>query len=275
MRIGGPVPAPLQTPDAWVEAHHARGYRAAYCPIVEDVSLLADYVTAARDADIVIAEVGAWSNPLSPDEGTRAKALTLCKERLALADAAGARCCVNIAGSRSADSWFGPHADNLSEDTFDMIVASVREIIDAVKPTRTFYTLETMQWIFPDSVETYLRLIKAIDRARFGVHFDAVNLITSPRVYFNNGALIDAFLRALGPSIKSCHAKDVLLEPKLGLIMSEVIPGRGALDYPALLRGLSALDPDMPLMLEHLSSDAEYATAAQHLRTVAASHNLA
>ena len=35
---------------------------------------------AARAADIVIAEVGAWSNPLSPDDETRAEALEKCKK---------------------------------------------------------------------------------------------------------------------------------------------------------------------------------------------------
>ena len=70
---------------------------------------MAAYVRAAREADIVIAEVGAWSNPISPDEGTRQQAIRHCQEQLALADRVGARCCVNIAGSRSPD-WAGPDA---------------------------------------------------------------------------------------------------------------------------------------------------------------------
>ena len=37
----------------------------------------------------MIAEIGAWSNPISPDERTRAAALELCKRRLALADRVG------------------------------------------------------------------------------------------------------------------------------------------------------------------------------------------
>jgi hypothetical protein len=31
-----------------------------------------------------------------------------------------------------------------------MVVAVVRDIMDAVKPTRAFYTLETMPWMYPD-----------------------------------------------------------------------------------------------------------------------------
>ncbi|CAM4444877.1 sugar phosphate isomerase/epimerase [Paenibacillus tarimensis] len=47
----------------------------------------------------MISEVGAWSNPISPDEGARRKALDFCKQQLALAEEIGARCCVNIAGA--------------------------------------------------------------------------------------------------------------------------------------------------------------------------------
>ena len=73
-----------------------------------------------------------------------------------MADEIGARCCVNIAGSRGA-KWDGPHPADLTPETFDLIVQSVREIIDAVKPTRAFYTLETMPWMYPDSADSYLR----------------------------------------------------------------------------------------------------------------------
>ena len=52
------------------------------------------------------------------------------------------------------------------------VETTVREIIDAVRPTRAFYTLEPMPWAYPDSVDSYLRLIAAIDRRAFGVHLD-------------------------------------------------------------------------------------------------------
>ncbi len=152
MRLGGPIFEEASNPDQWVAAVRRAGYTAAFCPVDRGASddVIAAYAKAAESADIVIAEVGAWSNPLSPDPGTRKAAMALCKESLALADRIGARCCVNISGSRG-EQWDGPHPDNLTEDTFEMIVETVREIIDAVQPTRTFYTLETMPWMYPDS----------------------------------------------------------------------------------------------------------------------------
>jgi hypothetical protein len=44
--------------------------------------------------------------------------------------------------------------------------------------------------MYPDSVENCERLIKAIDRDRFAVHYDPVSLVNSPSRYFGNAALI-------------------------------------------------------------------------------------
>ena len=271
MRLGGPVFQDYDTPDEWIAAVRALGYRAAYCPVDPDTpdDRVRAYASAARDNDVVIAEVGAWSNPLSRDDAARAGALATCKRALALADAVGARCCVNIAGSRG-EKWDGPCADDLTQETFDMIVETVRELVDDVRPGRTFYTLETMPWMYPDSASSYLALLKAIDRPAFGVHFDPVNLICSPRHCFENGGIIRDFVAKLGGHIKSCHAKDIVLRDQLTVHLDEVRPGCGQLDYRTLLGELAALPGDIPVMLEHLPNAEEYPAAAEHLRALAA-----
>ena len=269
LRLGGPTFEKYRDPDGWIQAVKKLGYRAAYCPVGADASddVVKAYAAAAKKADIVIAEVGAWSNPISPDDNTRRAALAKCRSHLALADRIGARCCVNISGSRG-ERWDGPSEKNLTEETFDMIVETMRGIIDDVKPTRTYFTLETMPWAYPDSPDSYLRLLGAINRKRFAAHLDPVNLVCSPQRYFANADLIRECFEKLGPYIKSCHAKDILLQPKLTTHLDEVRPGLGGLDYAVFLRELSKI-PDTPLMLEHLPNAEEYRLAAEHIRGVA------
>lgn len=273
MRLGGPTFGPTDTPEQWIAALKKNGYKAAYCPGIlqrkpANETLEQAFVAAARANDIVIAEVGAWSNPISPDPAQADKAIALCQERLALADRIGARCCVNIAGARGK-KWDGPDPANISPDTFDLIVQTTRKIIDAVKPTRTFYTLETMPWIFPDSPDSYLDLFKAIDRKAFAVHFDPVNLVNSPRRYFETHKLIREFVSKLGPHIRSCHAKDIILRETLTTHLDECRPGTGGLDYATFLQQLATLPPDTPLMVEHLPNEQEYKLAVEHIRKVA------
>lgn len=271
MRLGAKLFGTVDSPEEWVAAVQAKGYRAAYCPLAPGAptATIAAFRRAAEQADIVIAEVGAWSNPLAQDPAERAAAHAKCVAALALADEIGAACCVNIAGSRGT-RWAAPHRDNLSNETFDLIVQSVRRIIDEVQPTRTVYALETMPWVFPDSVASYARLIKAIDRRAFGVHCDPVNLINSPARYFANDRLIKEFVAELGPHIRSVHVKDILLHDKLTVHLDEVRPGQGGLALDVLLRSLDGLGDDLPIMLEHLPNEAEYDAAAAHVRRVAA-----
>jgi len=69
--------------------------------------------------------------------------------------------------------------------------------------------------------------------------------------------------------IKSCHAKDIILRDNLTTHLDETRPGTGGLDYRAFLRELDTLDRNVPLMLEHLPKEEEYALAAAHIRSVA------
>jgi sugar phosphate isomerase/epimerase len=257
VRLGGPVFGQFDNPDAWVQAVRKLGYSAAYCPIGPDAAddLVKAYAKAAKEANIVI------------DEKTRNEALAKCRSHLALADRIAANCCVNITGSRGSQ-WDGPSPENFTKETFEIIVQTTRTIIDDVKPTRTYFTLETMPWAYPDSPDSYLQLLKAIDRKRFAVHLDPVNIVCSPQRYFATGRLIRECFEKLGPYIKSCHAKDIILSNRLTTHLDEIRPGLGGLDYEAFLTELSRL-PDMPLMLEHLSGAEEYRLAAEHIRSVA------
>ena len=271
MRLGAPIFGEANEPEQWAQLVVRHRYRAAYCPVdhkADDATVRA-YAEAAQRHDLVIAEVGAWSNPLSKDEETRQKAIALCQAQLNLAERIGARCCVNITGSRGAQ-WDGPNPENLTPDTFALIVETTREIIDAVKPTRTFFTLETMPYLYPDSPQSYLNLLEAIDRPACAVHLDPVNLINCPERYFHNADFLRECFTLLGSRIRSVHAKDVQMESRLLVHINEVRPGLGTLDYGTFLREMDKLDPDTPLMLEHLPNADEYILASDYVRLVAA-----
>jgi sugar phosphate isomerase/epimerase len=277
MRLVTDLPK-FDDPDLWIAALKEQGLTAAHVPLAPeaDDKKVAAFIKAASDNGILFAEVGAWgANPIDPDPEKARNSISFCQRHLDLAERIGARCCVNVSGSRDPWSWAGPHPDNFKRDVFDAIVQSVRAIIDAVKPKRTFYTLETMPWIFPSTPGEYLDLIKAIDRPQFAVHLDPVNMVTSPAVCFHNSDLIRESFAKLGPYIKSCHAKDIILRGDLTVHLDECRPGTGTLDYPLFLRELSKLDPDTTICLEHLPNAGEYALAAKHVRSVAKENNLA
>ena len=98
--------------------------------------------------DLLIAEVGAWSQPVAktpPSASCAAK----CKGQLRLAEELGARCCVSIARAFAGSRWDGFTA-NYTPEAFEATVAPSRHL-DAVRPTRTAYCMEAMQWMIPDT----------------------------------------------------------------------------------------------------------------------------
>ena len=269
IRLGGPVFIRSYDPRDLAQEHRRLGYSSGLCPSAKaaEYDRVRDIVAAFAAEKIMIAEVGAWTNMLDPDTGKRRDNLASVVDRLELAEAVGARCCVNIAGTYK--SGRGPHPDDLSQKYFDATVENCRHVIDAVKPKRTKFTIEMMAWCLPDGPDSYLKLIKAVDREALGVHFDPFNGINSAERYYHNAEFITECVRKLGPMIVSCHAKDLNLTSESNIHLQEVVPGRGQVSYATYLRELAALGREIPLILEHLQSEEEYEEGAAYVRKIA------
>jgi sugar phosphate isomerase/epimerase len=271
IRLGGPIFVKSDDPGVLAREHRRLGYSAAYCPdmaTLADAKLLDEIKRAYAAENVLIAEVGAWKNLLDPDPVKRRENLDYVTQRCALADAVGALCCVDIAGSFNPSSWYGPDPGNLSREFFDATVENCRHILDAVKPTRTRFTIEMMGWNLPDGPDAYLELIRAVDRKAFAVHLDVCNGINCPQRFYHNTDFIRECFRKLGPFIISCHAKDLRWDIEMNLHFEEVVPGRGQVDYRAYLGELALLGRDVPLMLEHLKTAEEYDEGRSYIREV-------
>ncbi|MCJ7738633.1 MAG: sugar phosphate isomerase/epimerase [Anaerolineae bacterium] len=270
MRLGVGLHFATDDPEEIARGYVAAGYSAAVCPAVtlgQTERVRAIQAAFARN-DVMLAEIGAWNNMLDPDLARRRANIEANIDKLALADEIGVLCCVNIAGSFNVERWDGPHPENLSEEAFELTVQNVRTIVDTVKPRRAKYSLETMPWVIPDSADSYLRLVKAIDRSAFAVHLDPVNIVNSPKRYYHNADLLRECFEKLGPWIISCHAKDIVLRDDLTVHLDEMRPGLGGLDYRVFLRELNRLPGDIPLMLEHLPQE-EYPPAREYVLSIA------
>lgn len=267
IRLGGyGLPVGGDDPFALARAHRDFGYAAAYVPVSllgADAKTLAEWEKAFSDQDVTLAEVGIWRNLIDPDPMRRKAELDYAAQCLALADTVGARCAVSFIGSFAPGTRHGLDARNLGPQALEAAVETARHLIDTVKPKRAKFALEMMQATIPDSADSYLELIRAVDRPQFAAHLDPVNLVMTPRAYFNTGALIRECFQKLGQWIVSCHAKDISLSEAAALHLDEVQIGEGNLDYRTYLTELSRL-PDVPLMLEHLKPE-EYAVGRDRI----------
>lgn len=273
IRFGGPLfGVDMKDPDAVAAACKKLGYGAIYCPDLnpDDEKACIEYGQAIAARGLMIAEAGVWIRLVGPHPDETKANVEKAIRRMRVAELTGARCCVDIVGSFHPESWHGAHPSNVRKEAFDAAVVIARTILDAVKPQHAKFTFEMMQWTLPDSANSYLELIRAVDRKAFGVHLDPVNLINSPRRFYDTGAVIRECVEKLGPHIAACHAKDVALDPNNAIVhLSETRIGTGNLDYTTYLECLDSLGRDVPLMLEHLGTAEEYEQAAAEVRRVA------
>lgn len=254
MRLGGPVFKPTKEVKELVEVHQSLGYSAAYCQYIEDPYHREEYKSAFKEADIVLAELGAYCLNISDQDFTRQESnIQEIIKRLQQAEEMEARCCVMHGGSYNNKGCVYGHPKNFSEENIEHNVRVIQRIIDEVQPKKTKLVLETESYVLPDSPDLYLRIVGEVNRPSFAVHLDPINLMVSPRRVYYSGDLIRECFEKLGPYIVSCHAKDTNLIEHATVQISETYVGNGTFDYDVYLSELSKLDPDTPLMIEHLS----------------------
>jgi len=274
MRLGGTIVGPWDSPEQWEQLLVQSRFRAVTAPFNcrtprDEVRA---YMEIARRRDVTVAENGVWKNPFDPDPEAAAEALAYARGQLALADELGIACCVNIVGTASRAGWDAADRSNFTPGTYARVVDSIRGIIDSVRPKRAFYCIEPMPWMVPDSPDAYLQLLRDVDRPQFGAHMDFVNMINCPRRFLDAENFVEECFSKLAAHIRSTHIKDIRMPPtRLTTVLEEVSPGEGALDYAEVLRTMARwLPPEAPVLLEHMTTDAEYRAAYDYVAAKAA-----
>ncbi|MBP1584237.1 MAG: sugar phosphate isomerase/epimerase [Lachnospiraceae bacterium] len=269
MRLGTSSPLAHTSPEEWAENQVKLGCSSVVFPVQSNESeeKIIAYKDAAEKAGLMIAEVGIWRNALAADPDERKANMDYCIAQLRLADFLGARCCVNVAGS-FGPVWDGGYRENFTKDAWNKTVSMVQEIIDTADVHNTFFTLEPMPWMIPTSPREYLDLIDAVDRDRFAVHMDIINMTSSAERYFHPEEFVDECAELLGNRIRSCHIKDIHYDPRYTIRLEECAPGEGEFPLKYYVEKMNEIDNDMPIILEHLNSDEEYIRYMNYLKKI-------
>ncbi len=268
MYLGTSSPLAHTSPEDWAAKHKALGLKTVNFPVncTEGEEKIMAYKKAADEAGLTIAEVGVWRNTLAADPTERQQWIDYAVGQLKMADRIGARCCVNVVGTPFGPRWDGGYRENFSEEAWTMAVKMIQEIIDRAEPTRTKFSIESMPWMIPSSPDEYVRLMEAVNREAFGAHLDVVNMITSPERYFFNDRFLEECFTKLKGKICSCHLKDINLKEEYTFQLEECACGQGTLDIELYAKLASAEDPEMPMIIEHLTTDEEYIQSVEYVR---------
>lgn len=267
MRFGISSALKHDSPDEWAKRQVELGCKCVVFPLscLDPEEKIIAYRDAAIKHDLKIAEVGIWRNALASDPDERKKNMDYSIGQLRLADFLKARCAVNVAGA-FGPVWDGHYKENFSKKAWEETVKMVQTIIDTADVKDTFFTLEPMPWMIPTGPKEYVKLMEMVDRDRFAVHMDIINMTNSADRYFNAEEFVDEVAETLGNKIRSCHIKDVHLAEEYTLRLIECAPGCGEYPIRHYVQKMIAIDPDMPMILEHLNTDEEYIKYANYLK---------
>ena len=116
MRLGIASALSHNSPQQWAEQLKAIGCKSTVFPLNcnDDKVLVRAYVEAAKENDIVIAEVGIWNNMLDSNLEKRKVNIDYAIRQIKFADEIVLVCAVNIAETPHGPRWAAGYRDNFS-----------------------------------------------------------------------------------------------------------------------------------------------------------------
>ncbi len=173
-------------------------------------------------------------------------------------------------GSLNPKGAWLPHPDNHSDEVFDRLVDSTKQICQVAENEGIMMAVEGGTVCPIDSPQRMKDLIDAVGSRNLGLNMDPVNFVGSLDIAYDTTALINEFYDLIPDRIVGCHAKDfTVVEGLLPHFKESIIGQPGSLlDNEALLLGLQKVNPRAHVLVEHLPAD-KIPVAAAGIRKIA------
>jgi len=228
-----------------------------------------EVVAACKKYDVVIYEVGGYTNLVTPDSARLQKNCAGIAHCIEVAESVNCGMVGTVAGSRDPKNLINVHPDNWSLDTWKLLVKSIKQVLRDTSGMKAAIGMEAQVTSIIDSPLAHKRLIEDVGDERLKVNLDPVNMMSLSR-YYHTTELLNECFDMLGEDIIGCHAKDTYIWPdKQTVHVQEVCPGKGVLDYEYYLVQMSRLKWPRALEPEHIE-DEEYPEAKAYIEKIAA-----
>jgi sugar phosphate isomerase/epimerase len=223
---------------------------------------------AFRRANLPICAISGYTNIVHPDPIERKHRVDALKEIIRHSQYLGTPYVISETGTFNTESDWVHHPKNKSDEVYEICVNVVEDLAQEAYDHGAIFLVENYVNNVIGSVEEVLRLFADIPHPGLGLLMDPTNYFDDANIGRIRPTLNKIF-DALGPKIRIAHAKDCkraenVAEKHASIDASEAhtfrgagavelpAPGLGSLDYELYLTRLSALHPNIPLIIEHL-----------------------
>ena len=195
---------------------------------------------------------GWYPSIISPDVSICQAGIRTVQELIRLgADLGTAMVGVRPTSLNPRGPWW-PHPGNYEAATEDRLVGSLREIASACEIHGLPISLECHVTTTLNSAESVRRIIERTESKWVKMTMDAINFIDDFHTAYHTTELVNTLYDTLAPYIVAAHVKDVYVEDRHVVHVSEIIPGDGIFDFDTFFRRFEALLPDGYALSEHL-----------------------
>ncbi len=256
-----------------LDRHGLAGVQLVAYKCLDDVAYAPNAITKERaeqfrdvfeNAGKTIPLIGAYFNPVHPDEAKIEKGVAVFKDYLSLARHFGGHIVGSETGSYHGDKWIY-HPMNRTEEALDRVVRTFSELCQCAEEHGVFLGMEGAFGHVCYDVKTLDRAVKTIGSEHIRIIFDLYNYLDSA-----NGSnfsklydILEEGLQTFGERICVFHIKDCTVDPDGSLKQCGV--GKGVFDYRRMISEIRKVCPDAKLVLEGTTGE-DIAPAAAYLR---------
>jgi sugar phosphate isomerase/epimerase len=223
---------------------------------------------AFRDANLPIVAVSGYTNLVHPNLIRRNGNINNLKTLLKFARDLGSPYVVSETGTFDKDSDWVYHEKNRTPEAYDTLCDIVTDLTKFAFDHGSVFLVENYVNNIIGTVNQLLRLFSDINHPALGLLMDPTNYFSDINIDDVDGE-INRIFNALGDKIRIAHAKDCkraddIKEKHADIDADEShtfrgagsvelpAPGLGILNYDLYLKRLSAIHPNIPIIIEHV-----------------------
>jgi sugar phosphate isomerase/epimerase len=254
----GLLPADLrQVDDAVAQGLRAAGFVGCSCLFPDPTAPTPAELDRLRDTlwrnGVGICQVnGRYNNLVDADDAVRQagiethRALTRVCARLQ-----GDNVYVRPGSMNPGGHWW-PHPANHHPATLDRLVDSLRQICDTAEQEGVIVTVEGHTVSPLNTAATVRAVIDRVGSPALKFNVDPVNFVSNVQDVYHSRRVLDDLFDTLGDVAWAVHAKDMAVEDRHVVHISEVVMGRGHMDLGYMLQRFQAVRPEGYVIVEHL-----------------------
>lgn len=221
---------------------------------------------AARDAGFHVDAVGCYVNPLRLDDpslhGVDGLDWRTLAENMGMMNGVERIVCWSGTLGRTLSA---PNLLNAEDETFNSLYIALSGMHEQVRGLPVQILLEPFTAHVLDHAAACVRLARRFPAGDVQVVLDAPNLLTV-RGFAAQKALIPDLIARMAPAVGLVHLKDFALDAAGSRIFTA--PGFGVLDFGMQLRAIAQFLPEVPIVIENVTTIEEMRSARVYIQSI-------